>query len=127
MKTKNQSLLMLALFIGCLVAPEFAVPALLGGLAMSFAAFCDAGGAEAKESKPTIQPVNPFTCDIPRLNDEGKWVMNGKEIETNPTPKIEPKVLACSFCGKDVVVSPKYRRAKSAVCFECSSKPEDDG
>ena len=48
-------------------------------------------------------------------------------IETAPPqqfigPKLFPdKALPCSKCGTPVVISTKFRRAKTAVCCDCAS------
>lgn len=130
----KQTILFIGLLAGCTVAPEFCGPALIASIATSFAAYLDNHQDPARTdiTVPAPLPENPteldlirqaYTMDIPRMNAEGKWVYNGKVIEPTPKPP-EPKVLPCSSCGKDVIISEKYRRAKGAVCYECATNNE---
>ena len=112
----HQGFLIAFLFVCCFFVPEFAIPALLGACAGMIAKGSD---EEVHIPEKSTEVFNPFTSELPQLNDEGQWVMNGKlyDFDKGP-PEIKDAVQKLMAASTQPRRRPSYmsgRRRMEAI------------
>lgn len=117
-ESRNQSILLFGLLLGCTVAPEFCGPAFLATMATMFAAYTD-NNFEDPLTTPTKLPDKPteidlirqaYTMDVPRMNDEGQWVAYGKVIE------LQKKTLPGDLASQSQMTTPDPSKSYCPKC-----------